>query len=249
MNNNFRVTRTPEETPTTSSTFLNSHNNPIQGIREIDSTMAAEWTDEKHSMYIKSIEASFVNQLYDSKQMRASFPCKGTSCDPATTSGQFKVLRGGCWQKINFERPQTSRINQCHDLTENPWIQHYRSSSKQRNTVAPSLQESVSTSNKVVDLGQRKGIPSGSGHLHLCESRVCHKDMLSSDTEMSGQNFVDDEVKGKKQNKKSKVKRQRSLTDAKDNDQMVPNRKSSSGGDFITTNVTGLKIFRDKIIV
>ncbi|XP_022638265.1 uncharacterized protein LOC106763765 isoform X2 [Vigna radiata var. radiata] len=220
MNNNFRVTRTPEETPTTSSTFLN----PIQGIREIESTMAAEWTDEKHSMYIKSIEASFVNQLYDSKQMRTSFPCKGTSCDPATTSGQFKVLRGGCWQKINFERvnPQTSRINHCHDLTENPWIQHYRSSSKQRSTVAPSLQESVSTSSKVADLGQRKGIPSGSGHLHLCESRVCHKDMLSSDTEMSGQNFVDDEVKGKKQNKKSKVKRQRSLTDAKDNDQLRP---------------------------
>lgn len=77
---------------------------------------------------------------------------------------------------------QTSRINQCHDLTENPWIQHYRSSSKQRSTVPPSLQESVSTSSKVADLGQRKGIPSGSGHLHLCESRVCHKDMLSSDT-------------------------------------------------------------------
>lgn len=38
---------------------------------------------------------------------------------------------------------------------------------------------------------------------------------------MSGQNFVDDEVKGKKQNKKSKVKRQRSLTDAKDNDQVI----------------------------
>lgn len=34
-----------------------------QGIRETE-----EWTDEKHSMYIKSIEASFVNDLYDSKQ-------------------------------------------------------------------------------------------------------------------------------------------------------------------------------------
>ena len=57
--------------------------------------------------------------------------------------------------------------------------------------------------------------------------------MLYSDTEMSDQNFVDEEVKGKKQNKKSKVKRQRSLiSDAQDNDQMVPNRKSSSGGDF-----------------
>jgi len=63
-----------------------------QGIREMESTMAAEWTDEKHSMYIKSIEASFVNQLYDSKQMKASFSCKGTSCDPATTSGQVSFL-------------------------------------------------------------------------------------------------------------------------------------------------------------
>ncbi|CAJ1972691.1 unnamed protein product [Sphenostylis stenocarpa] len=231
MKNNFRVARTEEPTQTTSPTFHDSHNHPIQGIRETESTMAPEWTDEKHSMYIKSIEASFVNQLYDAKQMKASFSCKGASHDPATNSGQFKVLRGGCWQKINFERvnPQASRINQRHDLTENPWIQHYRSSSKQ----SPSLQESVSNSSKVVDLGQRKGIPSGSGHLHLCESRVCHKDMLSSDTEMSDQNFVDDEVKGKKQNKKSKVKRQRSLlTDAKEYDQMVPNRKSSSGGDF-----------------
>jgi len=39
---------------------------------------------------------------------------------------------------------------------------------------------------------------------------------------MSGQNFVDDEMKEKKQNKKSKVKRQRSLlTDEKDNDQVI----------------------------
>ncbi|RDX68200.1 hypothetical protein CR513_52831, partial [Mucuna pruriens] len=198
------------------------------GIRETESTMAAEWTDQKHSMYIKSIEASFVNQLYDSKQMKASY-------DTATTSGQFKVLRGGCWQKINFGRanPQTSRTNHCHDLTENPWIQHYRSSSKQRSIVAPSLQESVTTTSKVVDLGQRKGIPSGSGHLHLSESRVCHKDMLCSDTEMSDQNFVDEEVKSTKKNEKSKAKRQKSLvTDAEGNDQMVPNKKSSSGGDF-----------------
>jgi len=85
--------------------------------------------------------------------------------------------------------PQTSRINQRHDLGENPWIQHYRSSSKQRSTVVPSLQESVHASSKVVDLGQRKGTPSGSGHLHLCESRVCHKDMLSSDTDTGNPHF------------------------------------------------------------
>lgn len=41
-------------------------------------------------------------------------------------------------------------------------------------------------------------------------------------SEMSDQNFVDEEVKGKKQNKKSKVKRQRSLiSDAQSNDQVI----------------------------
>lgn len=28
--------------------------------------MATEWTDEKHSLYLKSMEASFVSQLYNS---------------------------------------------------------------------------------------------------------------------------------------------------------------------------------------
>ncbi|XP_061344722.1 cold-regulated protein 27-like [Gastrolobium bilobum] len=204
-----------------------------QGIRATESTTTAEWTNEKHSMYIKSIEASFVNQLYDSKQMRASFSPKGTSNDPATTSGQFKVLRCGCWQKISFERenPQMSRINQCHDLTANPWIRHYRSSNKQRSVVAPSLQESVTTTSQVVELGQRKGITSGSEHLHLCESHVHHQDMLCSDTEMSDQNFVD-EVEVEEENNRSNVKRHKSLiSDAKGNDQMVPISKPSSIGD------------------
>lgn len=32
--------------------------------------MSTEWTDEKHSMYLKSMEASFVNQLYNSMDTR-----------------------------------------------------------------------------------------------------------------------------------------------------------------------------------
>ncbi|KAK7311068.1 hypothetical protein RJT34_08960 [Clitoria ternatea] len=183
--------------------------NHIKGIRETQSTTTTEWTDEKHSMYIKSIEASFVNQLYDSKQMGVSFSPKGTYNDPATTSGQFKVLRCGRWQKINFERgnPQMSRVNEPQDLTANPWIKHYRSSSKQR-----SIQESATTASKVID---------------LCEPDVRHQDLLCSDTEMSDQNFVDEEVKGKRI-KRSKVKRHKSaIANEKDSDQMVPNRKSA----------------------
>lgn len=51
-------------------------------------TKTEVWTDEKHSMYIKSIEASFVNQLYDSKQTRPSFSRRGNSNEPTSTSGQ-----------------------------------------------------------------------------------------------------------------------------------------------------------------
>lgn len=56
-----------------------------QGIRETE-----EWTDEKHSMYIKSIEASFVNDLYDSKQPGASFSSKGRPNE--STTGQVSFL-------------------------------------------------------------------------------------------------------------------------------------------------------------
>ncbi|KAJ1436755.1 hypothetical protein SESBI_04062 [Sesbania bispinosa] len=221
MKNDYRVAARKETR--TSSPNESSHFIPMekqtQGIRATE-----EWTDEKHSMYIKSIEASFVNQLYDSKQGRASFSSKGTSYDPATTSGQFKVHRSGGWQKINFqsENPQTSRSSRCVDLKANPWIQHYRSSSKQRSVVSPMS----------LDLGHRKGIPCGSRQFHLCDqSHLCHQDMLCNDTEVSDQNFDDDEeVKDEKENNVGNVKRQKSLIiDARGNDQMVPIRKSSIG--------------------
>jgi hypothetical protein len=31
-------------------------------------SLSSDWTDEKHSLYLKSMEASFVNQLYDNRQ-------------------------------------------------------------------------------------------------------------------------------------------------------------------------------------
>jgi hypothetical protein len=31
-------------------------------------SLSSDWTDEKHSLYLKSMEASFVDQLYDNRQ-------------------------------------------------------------------------------------------------------------------------------------------------------------------------------------
>lgn len=79
-----------------------------------------------------------------------------------------------------------SRNNECHDLNANPWIQHFRSLNKHRSVTSPVVEESVTSTGEVADLGQRKGIISGSatvsGHLHLCRSHMSHQEMLCDDT-------------------------------------------------------------------
>ncbi|KAL1170466.1 hypothetical protein V6Z11_A05G215400 [Gossypium hirsutum] len=53
-------------------------------------TTSNEWTDEKHSLYLNSMEASFINQLYDSVN-----------------------LVGWNSQKEKLERPKSSRQIHC----------------------------------------------------------------------------------------------------------------------------------------
>lgn len=50
-----------------------------------------EWTDEKHRMYLKCMEASFVNQLYGSKQMLA-IPTTTTSTSTTTRQVHFNFF-------------------------------------------------------------------------------------------------------------------------------------------------------------
>ncbi|GMJ02615.1 hypothetical protein HRI_003930600 [Hibiscus trionum] len=97
---------------------------------------STEWTDEKHNLYLKSMETSFVDRLYDSmdfpgcKSQKERFP-GSTHC---TSSGQFKVLRDGCWKKVNFETPrfQLNKRDGSSCFMASPWIQHFRSGSKSR---------------------------------------------------------------------------------------------------------------------
>lgn len=79
-------------------------------------SMASEWTDEKHNLYLKSMEASFVNQLHNSMDLlgwrslkEGSVPnlSREVNCRTCTPSGEFKVHRRGNWQKINFRRPES----------------------------------------------------------------------------------------------------------------------------------------------
>ncbi|EYU36302.1 hypothetical protein MIMGU_mgv1a014962mg [Erythranthe guttata] len=93
----------------------------------------AEWTDEKHSLYLKSMEATFVNQLYKSLNLLSGSKSSKQNTASGGPSSQFKVLRDGCWSKIEFKGDR-EEVNQEEEgvLFANPWIQHYRSSSEKQ---------------------------------------------------------------------------------------------------------------------
>ncbi|KAE8683625.1 Cold regulated protein 27, putative isoform 4 [Hibiscus syriacus] len=127
-----------ELTPHRSPDFAHHEQNPSLDSLITEST-STEWTDEKHTLYLKSMEASFINQLYDSmsslgwnsgwnskEKLPGSKSSRKTYC---ISSGQFKVLRGGCWKKINFESPgfQLNKRDGSHSFVASPWIQHFRS--------------------------------------------------------------------------------------------------------------------------
>ncbi|KAL6216590.1 hypothetical protein ACLB2K_009811 [Fragaria x ananassa] len=175
-----------------------------KGTPAATETMSTEWTDEKHSMYLKSMEASFVNQLYNSMDSRGRHTHKGnlshikSSKQPQfnsrAASGQFKVLRAGCWQKINFGRGEAEVI--CEEVD---------SSLKKEITSAPAT-----------CLKQ----------FNVSHSHLTHQDMVGGNTEVSDQNFADEEIKEEKSITSCNSKRMKSLIlQASSNDQVVPFRK------------------------
>ncbi|KAM5565704.1 hypothetical protein ABKV19_019625 [Rosa sericea] len=160
-------------------------------------TMSTEWTDEKHSMYLKSMEASFVNQLYNSMDTRGRHKgnlshiksSKQPQFNSRAASGQFKVLRGGCWQKINFGRGEAEVNNSdqpCGDLLANPWILHFRSTCKPKDVESPILQEQAAAICEEVDSSLKKEITSApatcSKQFNVSHSHLMHQDMVGGNT-------------------------------------------------------------------
>ncbi|KAL8513911.1 hypothetical protein ACS0TY_013147 [Phlomoides rotata] len=93
-----------------------------------------KWTDEQHCLFLKSMESTFVNQLYKSIDMSCwhshksnqsetkSFKQKQTST--RAPSGQFKVLRDGYWSRVDFRKDELEN-EQKEEVKLNPWIQRY----------------------------------------------------------------------------------------------------------------------------
>ncbi|XP_058097155.1 cold-regulated protein 27 isoform X2 [Magnolia sinica] len=221
-----------------------------KNARSKGDSVSTEWTDEKHSLYLDSIEALFVKQLhnreYQSVDLYGRLPrtqklLNQNNLQSNTNShvsfGQFKVLRSGCWEKLNFgrSRTQSNSGNESHSLLGNPWIQHFRpASTGKRLEETSALQKNENLVGESICLGGQKY---GMTTCVLATSSkrssgIYHQDSVGSNTEMSDQNFVDEGC-GEGEQLSSSCMKKRARTAVADvsgkdqgKDQVVPTGKS-----------------------
>ncbi|KAG7037801.1 hypothetical protein SDJN02_01432 [Cucurbita argyrosperma subsp. argyrosperma] len=171
-----------------------------QGTRMTES-VPSDWTDEKHHLFLESMEASFVSQMFDSAHSGGTGSGKENSSwtklhgqSQAASHvhshvGQFKVLRQGSWKNVNFE-PTEARPNLLNDyqaLSRNPWIHHFRAARRNK---------SVACKSPAISSRKRNLLPFG-GDNNSGPMRACNSDLsqhyIYNNKEVSDQNFVDGE--------------------------------------------------------
>lgn len=146
----------------------------IQGL------LSAGWTDERHSSYISSMEASFVEQLY------AQENC-WNEANKSHLRGGFKVIQQGMCKNISFGRnnPDTRDMDiNCHQ--ENPWVRHFRPRSAGVNRgVEPMVDGYGSGTDKVREKVQ----------MHVREVKTSvEENHIGKSKEVMDQNFPDEEI-------------------------------------------------------
>lgn len=97
---------------------------------------------------------------------------------------QFKVLRGGCWQKINFARAgdlQLKKAEGSRILSANPWIRHFRTGGKPQVVAPADVQNNVASTSEALGLVGNHAT-CNSKHIHASHFHLCHHDLVGSDT-------------------------------------------------------------------
>ncbi|XP_040377489.1 cold-regulated protein 27-like [Oryza brachyantha] len=178
-----------------------------QGNRILD-MMSSGWTNERHMHYISSMEASFVEQLYNHEQNGNHNDC----------GNGFKVLRGGVWEKLKFDRSNAcSRIGKKYCLPASPWIQHFRPRDCSNNARSDAAETLVGD--------HESGIQTIQGRTPLSHGReweACKEEKpLGESTEVSDQNFADDEADVDAESSKA-CKRRKLSSSLTRNYQVVP---------------------------
>ncbi|EEF43686.1 conserved hypothetical protein [Ricinus communis] len=196
------------------------------------------WTDEKHSLYIDSLEAAFVNQLHHSIALRGSlqeillgpYSSRALPKNSRNSSHKLMVLRDGSWQNINSRRnkPLLESTADSHYIQEIPCTSHFSSAGKRRIVACHDLHHGGLCSERIHAAGNSPvscGLARSSGQHSACSLCYCNSDGIA--LEVSDQNFVDDDG-GEKSSCMATVKKLKIVgTDASSYDKIVPLRNSN----------------------
>ncbi|KAI4389536.1 hypothetical protein MLD38_001752 [Melastoma candidum] len=211
-------------------------------------TLPSEWTDEKHCQYLKSMEASFVNQLYDSMEPpcwhsdKDNFPVsRGHDQCVYSPSGQFKVQQDSCWKNITFEGPcsVSNTSDKAHVFLTSSWLRNFRGTPGHRGLglkASSNICKVASSTNHPTREKGKKAFTSypdvKSEQCHASVSYLRGEAVIGNNAEVSDQNFADDDLRSTDQNGLCSAKRTKTLaTDSPCDDQVVPFSEAAPRGD------------------
>ncbi|XP_010552512.1 PREDICTED: uncharacterized protein LOC104822850 [Tarenaya hassleriana] len=197
---------------------------------------STEWTDEKHSLYLKSMEASFIDQLYNSLGNLGSHCNMRSSTDVESSrqpcwkrnpsQEQFKVHRAGFWKRMDVKQSKYcfNRSGTCHEVLASPWVKHFRPLPAGQ---SPDSSTFEGRSDPVVVCPNGRSASSKQvGAAVFCLS---NRDQINNREEVSDQNFADEETKQEKAGSSSSSKKMKmGMSESSSNDQVVPYGKAPS---------------------
>lgn len=188
------------------------------------------WTDEKHRLYLDSLEASFVQGLHQHRRRDAlstKQKIRRKPIMPNITSSELMILQDASWQKANIGRndPLLDYTADSPAILEDLWINRFPSAGKQCTLETPDLLEecgNCSHRRRIRNTTNSCGSARSSQQIPPC----CH-DSNTIITEVSDQNFVDD-CPGELSGAMPIAKRLRKASsDSSGNDQVVPSKRLS----------------------
>lgn len=188
----------------------------VSGLRT-ERSMSKEWTNERHSLFLDSMEASFVRRLHNHEYDSVDKLGHHSRMDNLQDPNQFKMLQSGCWKKTNFEfsQPKTKAVDGRRALLDNQWIRHFRHGGKHQEFTLPIQNENgASSGDSIYPRGQKLegfeaascGATMRSKKLDVGYFHERDQDYVIENSEVSDQNFVNEDkeethCKGKKMKK------------------------------------------------
>ncbi|TVU30889.1 hypothetical protein EJB05_22539 [Eragrostis curvula] len=143
--------------------------------------MSAGWTNEKHSTYITSMEASFVDQLYG---LQNHVPDANKS---HFGNNGFKGIQEGLYKKVSIER--TNARLQDGSQPENTWVRRFRPRNAGVNRRGDGREASVDDYGSGTD-SVRKKVQNYGREVKTCSD----ENIIGKSKEVSDQNFPEEDV-------------------------------------------------------